>query len=295
MANNKNKNNKKNVGKICFENERSALITKIENTTGGWKFFGYMYNTAMFRTLLLELMMIIFVIPAVIIIFLASSKILGLSQNLPYSATFGLGIMPWFGLKPYVASNTVDILQNMYLWLLLGIPVITVGLSGGFAVIRDAYWTGKLRIFKSFFNGVYQTGLRFLPFVVVFACGLLGNFYLGQAMSGLAEWLSIAISVVVYCVLIVILLVGFVYLGTSTLYKESVGKGLINAIRFTFKHFFTHLITFFFMLLPIALLLFVNVSFVQSMLSILLIMFGMLYVGLIWMIHIIRSTAVYAK
>ena len=81
MANNKNKNNKKNVGKICFENERSALITKIENTTGGWKFFGYMYNTAMFRTLLLELMMIIFVIPAVIIIFLASSKILGLSQN----------------------------------------------------------------------------------------------------------------------------------------------------------------------------------------------------------------------
>ena len=98
MANNKNKNGKKNVGKIRFENERSALITKIENTTGGWKFFGYMYNTAMFRTLLLELMMIIFALPAVVIIFLASSKILGLSQNLPYSATFGLGIMPWFGL-----------------------------------------------------------------------------------------------------------------------------------------------------------------------------------------------------
>lgn len=229
------------------------------------------------------------------IIFLASSKILGLSQNLPYSATFGLGIMPWFGLEPYVASNTASIMQNMYLWLLLGIPVVTVGLSGGFAVIRDAYWTGKLRVFKSFFNGVYQTGLKFLPFVLVFAGGLLGNFYLNQAISDLADWLSIAINVVVYCILIVVLLVGFVYLGTSTLFKESVGNGLVNAFRFTFKHFFTHLVTFFFMLLPVAVMLFVNSSFIQSMLGILLIMFGMLYVGIIWMIHIIRSTAAYAK
>lgn len=289
----KNKNNKK-ASKIAFRNERSQFVTKVENTTGGWKFFGYLYNTAMFRVLLLQLLMLIFVVPVVVLIMISNSKITVLSQDLPYSATFGLGIMPWFGLQPYLSASVSAITEEMYLWMLLCVPVITIGLSGGFAVLRDAYWTGKLRIFKSFGSGICQTTLRFLPFTLVFAGGILGLFYLNKALAPVASWLVAVINIVLWAVLLLILMIGFVYLGTSTLYKEPVGVGLKNALALTFRHIWSNIATFIFMLLPVAVLLFVQVSMVQTFLGVMMVMFGMIYIGLVWMIHMIRVTAPYA-
>lgn len=295
MAKNNKGKNYKPANKIAFSNERSELITKVENTTGGWRFFGYLYNTAMFRSLLLQLLMLICFVPAIAVILIFSSKLMGLSQNLPYSASFGLGIMPWFGLEPYITSSTAAISQSMYLWLLLAIPVITVGLAGGFAVIRDSYWTGKLTVFKSFGKGICQSALKFLPFAVIFALGLMGNYYLSQAIVSLAGWLQVVITIAVWAVLAVIMLFGFVYLGTSTLYKEPFAKGFVNAFRLTFRHFFSNLCTFIFVLLPFVLLVVVNSSMVQTMVGVLVIMFGMLYVAIVWMIHMIRVCAPYAR
>lgn len=294
MADKKKNKNNKNTNKIVFRNERSQFVTKVENTTGGWRFFGYLYNTAMFRVLLLQLLMLIFVVPVVALIFISQSRFNALAQSLPYSATFGLGIMPWFGLQPYLTASMGAVTEEMYLWMLLCIPVITIGLCGGFAVIRDAYWTGKLRIFRSFGSGICQTTLRFLPFTLVFAGGLLGLFYLNNAMAALPSWLVAVIDIVILVVLLLILMIGFVYLGTSTLFRESVGEGLKNALALTFRHIWTNLATFIFMLLPVAVLLFVNVSVIQTMLGVLMVMFGMIYIGIVWMIHMIRVTAPYA-
>ncbi len=294
MADKKKNKKNKDTTNIAFYNERSQLITKVENNTGGWGFFGYLYNTAMFRVLLLQLLMLIFVVPTIVVIILTNSNITAVSQNLPYSATFGLGIMPWFGLQPYLTAAVSAITEEMYLWLLLCIPFITIGICGGFAVIRDAYWTGKLRIFKSFGRGIYQTTLRFLPFTVIFAGGLLGLFYINAAISNLSSWLIAIIDMVVLADLLLFLMIGFVYLGTSTLFKEPVGVGLKNAIVLSFKHIGTNLGAFIFMLLPIAVVMFVEVTLIQTMLGVLLVMFGMVYVGIVWMIHMIRVTAHYA-
>lgn len=294
MANYKNK---KSASNICFTGERSERITKIENNTGGWKFFSYIYNASMFRTLGLQFLMLLFFIPAVFVILWQSSQLMGLTSQLPVSNSLGLGISPWFGLDTYLTSNTTQIAQKMYLLLLVAIPVVTIAISGGFAVVRDAYWTGKLRVCTAFFKGVAQTGLKFLPFTVVFALGLMGTHYLGVATQGLPGWVNSIISIVILAVLFVVVLIGFVYVGTSTLYKQSFAEGFKNAVRFTFKKFLSHAVTLVFTLLPLALVAFSGSmgSLFSSMIIILFIMFGMLWISLVWMIHIIRSTAPYAK
>ena len=294
MANNKNRNGS---NYIRFTGERSEHITKIENNTGGWRFFSYLYNSSMFRVLGLQFLMLLFLIPAVFVILWQSSQLLGLTSQLPVANTFGLGISPWFGLDAYITSNTNAISQSMYLMLLIAIPVATVTFSGGFAVVRDAYWTGKLRVCKSFFKGVKQTGLKFLPFTFVLALGLMASYYLGLATEGWAGWLRTGISVILLAILIITLLVGFVYVGTSTLYKEPVAQGLKNAFRFTFRGFVSHLVCLIFSLLPIILVIFSGSmgALFSSMFIILFIMFGMIWISLVWMIHIIRSTMPFAK
>jgi len=237
----------------------------------------------------------LFIIPTVFVILWQSSQLAALTSQLPYSASFGLGIMPWFGLGEYIQSNTALITQNMYLLLLVAIPVMTVAFSGGFAVVRDAYWTGKLRVCKSFFKGVKQTGLKFLPFMLVFALGFMGEYYLSLATQSLAPWLQTAISAVVIVLLVIVLMFGFIYLGTSTLYKESVAQGLKNAFNFMRRQFFMHLISFLFAMLPVILIIFAGGSVIGSMIVILFIMFGMIWISLVWMIHMIRSTMPFAK
>ena len=294
MVNNKNK---KSATPIRFTGERSELITKIENNTGGWRFFSYLYNSSMFRVLGLQFLMLLFIIPTIFVILWQSSQLLALTSQLPVANTFGLGISPWFGLDEYITSNTNAISQAMYLWLLVAIPVATLTFSGGFAVVRDAYWTGKLRVCKSFFTGVKQTGFKFLPFTFVLALGLMGTYYIGVATMGLPNWIRTGISVIILAILIIVALVGFVYVATSTLYKQPVKQGLQNAINFTFRNFVSHLFCLAFSMLPIILLIFSGSmgALFSSMVIILFIMFGMIWVSLVWMIHIIRSTMPFAK
>ena len=294
MAINKNK---KSAAPIRFTGERSELVSKIENNTGAWRFFSYLYNSAMFRVLGLQFLMLLFIIPTIFVILWQSTQLLGLTSQLPVANTFGLGISPWFGLDEYITSNTSAISQTMYLLLLVAIPFVTLTFSGGFAVVRDAYWTGKIRVCKSFVTGVKQTGLKFLPFTFVLALGLMGTYYLGVATMGWANWIRTGISVIFLAILIIVALVGFVYVATSTLYKESVKQGLQNAINFTFRNFVSHLFSLAFAMLPIILLIFSGSmgALFSSCVIILFIMFGMIWVSLVWMIHIIRSTAPYAK
>ena len=294
MANNKNK---QTASPIRFSGERSELIAKIENNTGAWRFFSYLYNSSMFRVLGLQFLMLLFIIPTVFVILWQSTQLMGLTSQLPVGNTFGLAISPWFGLDEYITSNTNAISQAMYLWLLIAIPFVTLTCSGGFAVVRDAYWTGKIRVCKSFASGIKQTGLKFLPFTVLFALGMMASYYLGILTQEWSGFLRGCVSAIVLAFLILVLLVGFVYVGTSTLYKESVKQGLKNAINFTLRHFVSHLVCLIFTLLPVILLIFSGSmgSLFSSMFIILFIMFGMIWVSLVWMIHIIRSTAPYAK
>ena len=94
--------------------------------------------------------------------------------------------------------------------------------------------------------------------------------------------------------LTILLIIGFLFTEGAGLFREPVGEGLKNALALTFRHLWTNIATFIFMLLPVAVLLFVNVSFIQTMLGVLMVMFGMIYIGIVWMIHMIRVTAPYA-
>ncbi len=288
------KNNKK-FDDFVISGERSQQITKIEHESGGWTFFKHLYSSAMFRLLLLNILMILFLAPAVVVIFLASSQLTALSSNLPYSSTFGLGIMPWFGIEPYLQQSTLEISTKMYLWLFLAIPVATIGFSGGFAVIRDSYWTGKLRIFKSFGNGICQGALPFLPFTIFFPAALFGLFHMNNALASSPDWLVIVINVVAWIVVFVVMMFGFLFLAVSLLYKQGIAKNFADTCKLFVRYFFGNVMTFVFVILPVVLLYVINSSFVTTFVLTLMFMFGMIYIGLIWMIHVMRICKHHAR
>jgi len=274
---------------IVLENERSAGIEKIKNDTGAWGFFKYLYGKYSFKILLLNLLMIVFAIAVYLLNQIFSLRIAGEAAALPYSSTFGLAITPWGGTAQFYANIVNKYNTQKALWMMLAIPLITVPVSGGFAVVRDAYWTGKFSIFKTFFKGVYQTGLQVLPFIVLIAAGFLGIHFagMGLAAAGVASWIAVTLKVIMYIAVALIAIYGLVFAGVVTLYDQSFALSLKSAFQLTVRGIISHIISFV-MTGAIFVLLLINMNLISIIVLTIIIMFGMIFAALVWMIHMIK-------
>ena len=283
--------------KIKLNNERNEHVTKRLNRLNTWNFFKVLYRENVMRLFGYSILMIILVAPIVVMMILGSYSNSSLGMTLPQLNGLGFSTGVWDGMQDYFAEVTAR--NNLYtgLYCVAASLLCSLVLSGGFAVIRDAFWTGKLSavgVFKSFGKGVKASVLYGIVADVILAFSIFGayQFYV-WAVTVMPLWLSIVLLVLICIVIIFVAIYLFILCSVATVYKQSVADNLDDAWRLMWLNILPNIIHFLLALIPIALYFAFSGTAFFTIMLVLLLMFGGMYVPLVWQTHMMKTFALF--
>ena len=282
--------------KIKLENERNSHVTKRLNRLNTWQFFKVIYRENIWRMFGFNFLMVLCLIPIFVVMMLSSLHIMELQQTLPVLNSMGFSTGAWVTLDEYIAARVKD--SNVfYGWMtVVSSLLITFILSGGFAVIRDAFWTGKLStvgVFKSIGKGIKANVLYAFVTTVVIALSVFGIYCLYTWLSAQILWLAIVLVVLLSIVALFVTAYLLILCSVSVTYKQSVLQNLDDSWRLLWLNVFPNLIHLLLALIPVALYFVFSGGLLQQLYLIILLMFGGLYFPLVWQTHMMKTFALF--
>lgn len=285
-----------NYRKIALENERCGHVTKRLNRLNTWKFFQVIYRENMWRVFGFSLLILLLLVPVFVMLIISSVQVNQLQATLPtIGGSFSTGA--WIGVEQVFAQQKLQV-QTIYGLYTVAVSLVSsLILCGGFAVIRDAFWTGKLStvgVFRSFFMGIKASFLYAFVSEAIIALSLFDIIIFANWATGvMANWL------VVVCVVLMSILLWFItcYLlilcSVSVTYKQSFSANLRDAWLLMWLNILPNLLHVLFALIPVALYLITMGGMLQSIVMVLIFMFGGMYVPLVWQSHMMRTFALF--
>ena len=279
--------------KIVLLNERSGHVEKLVNelSTGG--FFKYSYSKDMFKIFGLNLLMCVFLAPLVVVYYKYMVATSAFNATLPSNSSVGMGFVYWAGLQEY--STSVLNGYSSKFWLLT-IPCITCfgfALAGGLCVLRDAFWTGRVKVFKTFFKGIYECGLVVVIGIAVIAAALCGIMELNMAIANLAVALKVLINIALWIVFALFVTYCFTLFSVTATYKQSLGVNMRTAWGIMFKYITSTLFNVVMTFVPVYLVLLLGKTTFWILLAVLILMIGLFYIPLVWQTHMMKIFSIY--
>lgn len=279
---------------ILLDNERSTHLTKRLNRLSGWQFFKVLYRNDFIKIILLNIFLLLFTVPCILLYYINQTNISMIMSLLPYSNTFGVGTSVWLGTSEYMTAQSLICNNQFHLWGSLTLLVLAFIFSGGFAVIRDSFWTGKLVIFKPFFSGVAANIPYTLGGTAVLSGMYLGIYYLQNFLiSVLPLWAAIVIIVFAYLLLAFTALYMFVLFSVTVTYKQSFAQNLKDSWLLLFMNIFPNIFHFIFALIPFALIPLMSAQILSALIVVFFLMFGMFYLVFVWSVHMMKTFALF--
>ncbi len=289
--------------KIKLANERNSHVTKRLNRLSTWKFFKVIYRENIWRMFGYNFLMILCLLPIFVVLMLCSMRLSEIEHTMSLFNGLGFSTGAWFGsnglygtVDDYLAYLTGQ--TNLFYG---GMTVIaslaaTFIFSGGFAVIRDAFWTGKLStvgVFKSMWKGIKANILYAFVSTGIIALLIFGiyNFYVW--FSGIIFWLAIVLTVLLAILGLFVAIYLMILCSVTVTYKQSLADSLDDAWRLMWLNILPNLIHMLVALIPIALYFVFANSLLQQIYLIVLLMFGGLYFPLVWQTHMMKTFALF--
>lgn len=283
--------------KIKLNNERNQHVTKRLNRLNTWNFFKVLYRENIMRLFGFSLLMILCIAPIIAMMILGAGNNSTLGMKIPQFNGMGFSTGVWEGMQDYYAQQTA--LNNLYtgLYCILVSLLCAIILSGGFAVIRDAFWTGKLStvgVFKSLGKGIKASILYAIVADLIIASSIFGayEFYV-WAITVMPLWLSIVLLVLICILIMFVAIYLFILCSVATVYKQSVADNMDDAWRLMWLNILPNIIHFLLALIPIALYFALSGTMLFTILLVLLLMFGGMYVPLVWQTHMMKTFALF--
>ena len=175
--------------------------------------------------------------------------------------------------------------------------LVSVVFSGGFAVIRDSFWTGKLSkvgVFRSIGKGIAANFLYAVASVVVIAFGVFGIFmFYPWAATVMAVWLAIVLTVVLSLVLFLITCYLMILCSVAVTYKQTLYENLDDSWRLLWLNFLPNILHLIMALLPIPLYFAFSGGSLQILYITVLLFVGGMYFPLVWHTHMMRTFALF--
>lgn len=283
--------------KIKLNNERNEHVAKRLNRLNTWNFFKVLYRENVMRLFGFSIIMIICIAPIVGVMMWGGVENASAANGLPFLNGFGFSTGVWDGLTEHYAQLTAR--NNLFtgLYCVAASLLCSIILSGGFAVIRDAFWTGKLSavgVFKSMGKGIKASVLYGIVTDVILAFSVFGayQFYVWASVA-MPLWLAIVLLVLLCIVIMFVAIYLFILCSVATVYKQSVRDNLDDAWRLMWLNILPNIVHFLLTLIPIALFFaFASTQFFTIFLVIIL-MFGGLYIPLVWQTHMMKTFALF--
>ncbi len=283
-----------NFRKIALENERCGHVTKRLNRLNTWKFFQVLYRENMWRVFGFNILVLLLIAPIFVMMFISTQKVLELQQTLPtIGDQFSTGA--WVGVDSVFQSQKFQ-LEVQYGWLTVAVSIVaSLILCGCFAVIRDGFWTGKLAtvgVLRSFVMGIKASFLYALVSEAIIALAVFGILTFINAQI-VAPWLTIVLAVLMCIALLFVVAYLLILCSVAVTYKQSVGANLRDAWLLLWLNIVPNLIHVVFAVLPVLLYLLTSGGMLQGLVMAFIMMFGGMYVPLVWQSHMMRTFALF--
>ena len=291
--------------KITLANERNEHVTKRLNRLSTWKFFKVIYRENIWRMFGYNFLMILCMVPIFILLMVGSFNINTVQHTLPLYNGFGFSTGAWFGgagdyptVEMFFASQIRSTNAFYGAMTVLAALVMTFMFSGGFAVIRDAFWTGKLGtvgVFKSMWLGIKSNLLYAFASTAVIASSIFGIYEMFVWLNEIVGilWLAIVVTVVLSIVAFLVAMYLMILCSVSVTYKQSLGRNLDDAWRLMWLNIIPNILHLIVALIPVALYFIFGNSVLQQIYLIVMIMFGGLYFPLVWHTHMMKTFALF--
>lgn len=283
--------------KIRLNNERNAHVTKRLNRLSTWKFFKVLYRDNMWRLFAFSLLMLLCIAPIFGVQIWAQMSQTTFKQKLPMLNGLGFSTGVWTDVTGYYAESIAA--QNVIFGLItVGASILLfLTFSGGFAVIRDAFWTGRLStvgVFKSMGKGIAANWAYSLATVILSAFGIFGivNFHVWAA-SVMPLWAAIILTVLLSLIMLLVLCYLCILCSVSVTYKQSLYENLDDSWRLMWLNFLPNILHLIIALIPIALYFVFSGGLLQSIYIVFMIMFGGMFFPLVWHTHMMRTFALF--
>lgn len=280
------------ASKIKLDGERSTHLTKRLNRLSTGKFFMVLYRVNMGRMLLVNLLMVLCCIPAYYVYMRAISSVYDLTAALPTYSMFGASSGMWVNVQNYISTTSTSIYQSYIWWFALATIMLTFVLSGVFAILRDAFWVGNMKVFSSFGRGVAANfGYALASSVIISGMGVGIVWSYWYICPKLVAWLSIVLLVVMALVFVFITIYLLILCSVTVTYKQSVARSLADSWNLFMLNVLPSIFRFVMAMLPIVLLLIS--SALASLIMVIMLMVGLFYIPFVWQTYMMQVFAMF--
>ena len=219
--------------------ERSETYASSTLPTNRWELGWDAFKTNTGKLFGLNLLTLLFLLPTIALFFMRYLLKMGNISTLPFSQNLGMGypIYPESaGLEP---NLTLMLNLELFKYLLIGVVVASVGIAGGFYVMRNIVWAEGVMVTSDFFKGVKKNFFVVfftLLFYSVIMCFSVLSLNLSQYMlsvNGGTRWLLIGAQVVTYLIIAIVTIMMLFMITMGINYKLTFSKLVRNAFILT--------------------------------------------------------------
>lgn len=280
-----------NYGNIKLANERNNHLTKRLNRLSTWGFFKVMYRNSMGRLMATNFLMIALAVPLIYIMIVGNMAVLTLKASLPFYNSIGFGTGMWTDVVTFFNQAVISQNINTALWCILASIPFALMLSGGFAVIRDAFWVGDIKVFKRIGMGVSAN----IPYALVSAVtigSMAAGLFIWFTASPIALWAVIVLGVLMAIVAMLVSIYLLILCSVSVTYKQSIKDNLKDSWYLLWLNILPNILKFVIMLIPIALYLLLG-NMLQIIFWLFIFMVGGFFFPLVWQTHMMKTFALF--
>lgn len=267
--------------------ERSETYAASTLPTNRWQLGWDVFKTNTGKHFKINLLTLVFLLPFIAICVLTYMYKLANVDILPFTQNMAIGYPSYpstFGLSANLAlSASVEFFK----FLIVGILVGAVGLSGGFYVMRNMVWAEGVIVGSDFFKGVKQNYFVVL-FSLLFYGVIMGLSVISVNMAQLLidtctgiKWLLISAQVLTYIIMGIVSIMVLYMITFGVTYKLSFGKLIRNSFILTIGLIPTNVFFAFLAALPF-LLFSLKVSMLMALAIVLVFVWGFSIFMLIW-------------
>lgn len=267
--------------------ERSETYAASTLPTNRWQLGWDVFKTNTGKHFKINLLTLVFLLPFIAICVLTYMYKLANVDILPFTQNMAIGYPSYpstFGLSANLAlSASVEFFK----FLIVGILVGAVGLSGGFYVMRNMVWAEGVMVGSDFFKGVKQNYFVVL-FSLLFYGVIMGLSVISVNMAQLfidtctgIKWLLISAQVLTYIIMGIVSIMVLYMITLGVTYKLSFGKLIRNSFILTIGLIPTNVFFAFLAALPF-LLFSLKVSMLMALAIVLVFVWGLSIFMLIW-------------
>ncbi len=282
--------------KIALANERCGHVTKRLNRLNTWKFFQVLYRENTWHVFGFSLLVLLTLAPIFVMLVYTNYQVTQLQSILPtVGDPFSTGA--WIGVDQVFANQKFQMEVEYGLYTVLASVLAALVLSGGLAVIRDSFWTGKLAtvgVLRSFVMGVKANILYALASELIIAFSVFGILTFANWAPGIMPgWVSVICVVLMAIALLLVAVYLLILCSVSVTYKQTLSANLRDAWLLMWLNIVPNIFQLVFALLPIPLYLLTAGGMLQSFVMVFMLMFGGLYFPLVWQSHMMRTFALF--